>query len=111
MERLCPNSIHFPVFLLLQGLIALAYSLKSSAKADVQFHDKARLYSRRALIWNLCSVVFAFLSIVMVLIFCYYFNEMVNAYSNSFDSMLRQQRANEINGEINRMIQTFNNEK
>ncbi|CAF0910019.1 unnamed protein product [Adineta ricciae] len=93
------------------GLIALAYSLKSSAKADVQFHDKARLYSRRALIWNLCSVVFAFLSVVMVLIICYYFNEAVNNYSSSFDSMFRQQRRNEINSEISRMIQSFNNEK
>lgn len=48
------------------GLIALAYSLKSSAKADVKFHDKARLYSRRALIWNWISVIFAVLSTIMV---------------------------------------------
>ena len=107
----------FKLFLLscfslyVQGLIALAYSLKSSAKADVQFHDKARLYSRRALIWNLCSVVFAFLSVVMVLIICYYFNEAFNNYNSSFDSMFRQQRRNEINNEISRMIQSFSNEK
>ncbi|CAF1382729.1 unnamed protein product [Didymodactylos carnosus] len=34
------------------GIVALAYSLKSSAKADAKFSDKARLYSRRAKIWN-----------------------------------------------------------
>ena len=48
------------------GLIALAYSLKSSAKADVKFHNKALLYSRRALLWNLVSLVFAVLSFIMV---------------------------------------------
>lgn len=48
------------------GLIALAYSLKSSAKADVKFHNKAQLYSRRALLWNLVSLVFAVLSFIMV---------------------------------------------
>ncbi|UJR25823.1 hypothetical protein I4U23_007173 [Adineta vaga] len=92
------------------GLIALAYSLKSSAKADVKFHDKARLYSRRALIWNLLSVIFAVLTIAMVLIFCYYFNEMVKIYSDQMDDIFRQQRSNEMNSEINRMIQSLNNE-
>ncbi|CAF1562411.1 unnamed protein product, partial [Didymodactylos carnosus] len=43
---LCPAS----------GIIALAYSLKSSAKADAKCLDKARLYSRRAKIWNLIPV-------------------------------------------------------
>lgn len=50
----------------LEGLIALAYSLKSSAKADVKFHDKARLYARRALLWNLISVLFIALFFIMV---------------------------------------------
>jgi hypothetical protein len=50
----------------LKGLIALAYSLKSSAKADVKFDDKARLYSRRALLWNIISAIFAILSIILV---------------------------------------------
>jgi hypothetical protein len=49
-----------------QGLIALAYSLKSSAKADVKFHDKARLYARRALLWNLISVIFVVFSFILV---------------------------------------------
>ncbi|CAF3428699.1 unnamed protein product [Rotaria sp. Silwood1] len=49
---------------LFEGLIALAYSLKSSAKADVNFHDKARRYSRYALIWNIISVI-----LVIALIF------------------------------------------
>jgi len=53
-------------FFFLKGLIALAYSLKSSAKADVQFHDKARLYSRRALLWNIISAIFAIISIILV---------------------------------------------
>lgn len=53
-----------------QGLIALAYSLKSSAKADVKFHDKARLYARRALLWNLISVIFIALFFIMVWIIC-----------------------------------------
>ncbi len=69
-----------------QGLIALAYSLKSSAKADVKFHDKARLYSRRALLWNLISVIFAVFSVIMVLIFLYYRNEMMRAYGTLDDS-------------------------
>jgi len=45
------------------GLIALGYSLKSSAKADVNLHDKSRLYSRRAFYWNIISVV---LGIILV---------------------------------------------
>jgi len=49
------------------GLIALAYSIKSSAKADVKFHDKARLYARRALLWNLVSVLLVVLSFVAVI--------------------------------------------
>lgn len=48
------------------GLIALAYSIKSSAKADVNFHEKARLYSRRALFWNLVSIIFAVISFIGV---------------------------------------------
>jgi hypothetical protein len=51
---------------LFEGIIALAYSIKSSAKADVQFHEKARLYSRRALFWNIISIVFGILSTIMV---------------------------------------------
>ncbi|CAF1215248.1 unnamed protein product [Rotaria sordida] len=93
------------------GLVALAYSLKSSAKADVKFHDKARLYSRRALLWNLISIVLALCSFFMVLAFCYYFNEMVKVYGNSADSIYQKQRYNEINNEINRMIQSFTNDK
>ncbi|CAF2312569.1 unnamed protein product [Rotaria sp. Silwood2] len=85
------------------GLIALAYSLKSSAKADVKFHDKARLYARRALLWNLISVI-------LVLAFFYYFNQMVKVYGNTMDDMFQKQRSNEINNEINRMIQSFTNE-
>jgi hypothetical protein len=54
-----------------QGLIALAYSLKSSAKADVKFHDKARLYARRALLWNLISVILVVFSFIMVLNFVF----------------------------------------
>lgn len=49
------------------GLIALAYSIKSSAKADVKFHEKARLYARRALIWNLISVILIVLSFIAVI--------------------------------------------
>jgi len=93
------------------GLIALAYSLKSSAKADVKFHDKARLYSRRALLWNLISVIFAVISFIIVLVFCYYFNEMMKAYGNAMDDMLQRQRSYDINNEINKMIQSFTNEK
>jgi hypothetical protein len=70
---LCPatgrNNFYFvliDVFFLFEGLIALAYSIKSSAKADINFHEKARLYSRRALLWNLLSVIFAVLSVVLV---------------------------------------------
>jgi len=92
------------------GLIALAYSLKSSAKADVKFHDKAGLYSRRALLWNLISVIFAVFSLIMVLVFCYYFNEMMRAYGNSMDQMLQKQRSNDISNEINKMIQSFTND-
>jgi hypothetical protein len=73
---LCPATgnkqnarILFYLIFFFQGLIALAYSLKSSAKADVKFHDKARLYSRRALLWNLVSVIFAVFSLILVLIF------------------------------------------
>jgi hypothetical protein len=51
-----------------EGLIALAYSVKSSAKADVNFHDKARLYSRRALCWNIISVVLVIFSFIMVFV-------------------------------------------
>jgi hypothetical protein len=47
-------------------VIALAYSLKSSAKADVKFYDKARLYSRRALFWNILSVVFTIFMLILV---------------------------------------------
>ncbi|CAF2215433.1 unnamed protein product, partial [Rotaria magnacalcarata] len=39
------------------GLIALAYRLKSSAKADVNFHGKAQLYSWRSLFWNIFSII------------------------------------------------------
>jgi hypothetical protein len=49
----------------------LAYSIKSSAKADVKFHDKARLYSRRALFWNLISVILTIFLFIMVLILFY----------------------------------------
>lgn len=55
----------------LQGLIALAYSLKSSAKADVNYHDKARLYSRYALLWNLLSVIIAIIVLCLVEIFVF----------------------------------------
>jgi hypothetical protein len=63
------NGIILFSFFYSQGLVALAYSLKSSAKADVKFHDKARLYSRRALLWNLISVIFVIVSLIMVRIF------------------------------------------
>ena len=48
------------------GLIALGYSLKSSAKADVNLHDKSRLYSRRAFFWNIISIVLAIFSFILV---------------------------------------------
>ncbi|CAF0725176.1 unnamed protein product [Rotaria sp. Silwood1] len=93
------------------GLIALAYSLKSSAKADVKFHDKARLYARRALLWNLISVILVICSLFMILAFFYYFNEMIKVYGNTMDDMFQKQRTNDLNNEINRMIQSFTNEK
>ncbi|CAF0971665.1 unnamed protein product, partial [Didymodactylos carnosus] len=62
------------------GLIALAYSLKSSAKADVNFLDKARSYSHRALIWNLISLVLFTFSFMMTLVFVYYLNQIWEQY-------------------------------
>ncbi|CAF1400776.1 unnamed protein product [Adineta steineri] len=82
------------------GLVALAYSLKSSAKADVKFHDKAQLYSRRALLWNIISVIFAVLVVVMVLVFCYCVNEMVKSDRNRMYSNLYAP-SNGYNNEIN----------
>jgi len=78
----------------LTGLIALAYSLKSSAKADVKFHDKARLYSRRALFWNLASVVFAVISCIVTLILCYQLNDMM--MSNYGNRMYQPRRSDDI---------------
>ncbi|CAF3365711.1 unnamed protein product [Rotaria socialis] len=93
------------------GLVALAYSLKSSAKADVKFHDKARLYSRRALLWNLISIIVATASIFLVLAFFYYVNAIVQMGSVTDFDVYQKQRAQEINNEINRMVQSFSNEK
>jgi len=66
------------------GLIALAYSLKSSAKADVKFYDKARLYSRRALFWNLASVIFAVFVTILAIMFCHSMHEMMGIYNKYF---------------------------
>ncbi|CAF1021664.1 unnamed protein product [Adineta steineri] len=71
------------------GLIALAYSLKSSAKADVNFHDKARLYSRRALFWNIVSCVLAVLSIFAVLVYFYQLNAMFQLYANQLNPQMQ----------------------
>ena len=91
------------------GLIALAYSLKSSAKADVKFHDKARLYSRRALFWNLVSVIFAVASVFLVLAFIYYVNAMVqnDVYGNY--ATVSRADAQEIDRGINKIVQPFEN--
>jgi hypothetical protein len=45
------------------------------------------------------------------LVFCYYFNEMMKAYGDTMDDMLQRQRSYDINNEINKMIQSFTNEK
>ncbi|CAF2059809.1 unnamed protein product [Rotaria magnacalcarata] len=93
------------------GLVALAYSLKSSAKADVKFHDKARLYSRRALLWNLISIIVATASIFLVLAFFYYMNAVIETNSTANVDVFQKLRAQEINNEINSMVQSFSNEK
>jgi len=99
------------------GLVALAYSLKSSAKADVKFHDKARLYSRRALLWNILSVISAVVTLVVALILCYYLNEMMRVYGNRFDRMHQNQfnrmyqnpRPSDATAELNRLMQSLVN--
>ncbi|CAF0946805.1 unnamed protein product [Rotaria sp. Silwood1] len=83
------------------GLIALAYSLKSSAKADVNFHDKARRYSRYALIWNIISVILV-IALIFFTVFCYETNRMNTDY---FYSKYQQQRYND----IHRSIQSITN--
>ncbi|CAF0974352.1 unnamed protein product [Adineta steineri] len=108
VQQAPPNIRHYFVFSLFSaiclcpatGLVALAYSLKSSAKADVKFHDKAQLYSRRALLWNIISVIFAVLVVVMVLVFCYCVNEMVKSDRNRMYSNFYAP-SNGYNNEIN----------
>jgi len=84
------------------GLIALAYSIKSSAKADVNFHEKSQLYSRRALLWNLISVVFAVVSFILAFILCYRLNELMRVYGNQMDQQHRS-------SDIDKMIQSIAN--
>ncbi|CAF1581927.1 unnamed protein product [Adineta ricciae] len=67
------------------GLIALAYSIKSSAKADVNFHDKARLYSRRALWWNIVSIVLSILSTILVMLYFYHLAIIIQTFRSRID--------------------------
>jgi len=91
---LCPAS----------GLIALAYSLKSSAKADVQFYEKAKLYSRRALLWNLISLVLFMFSVLMVFVFFYYLGEIMKIYATQLDDAVKQTIGDvNINNRFNRI--------
>ncbi|CAF0854336.1 unnamed protein product, partial [Didymodactylos carnosus] len=90
------------------GLIALAYSLKSSAKADIKFLDKARLYSRRALIWNLISLVIAVFSLVMMLIFFYYVNQIWLQYAKTYGEQLKDEFSSRYNSHN---VQLFNPER
>jgi len=90
------------------GLIALAYSLKSSAKADVKFLDKARLYSRRALIWNLISLVISVFSLVMMLIFFYYLNQIWLQYAKIYGEQLKDEFNSRYN---NHNVQSFDAER
>ncbi|UJR23085.1 hypothetical protein I4U23_026108 [Adineta vaga] len=85
------------------GLIALAYSIKSSAKADVNFHDKARLYSRRALFWNILSIVFAIISSIVMIAYFYQLSQMLKAYS-PYPS--QQKQTDNINGLIQSITNT-----
>jgi len=91
------------------GVVALAYSLKSSAKADVKFVDKARLYSRRALLWNILSVIFAIVTIVLVLVFCYYLNDLMTIYRNQLNQVYQNRRYTDLNAEVNKLFQPWVN--
>ncbi|CAF1348883.1 unnamed protein product [Didymodactylos carnosus] len=71
---LCPAS----------GIVALAYSLKSSAKADVQFLDKARRYSRRAKIWNLISVALCVVSCIGLAFYVWYLHRTLIMYAKVY---------------------------
>ncbi|CAF3389300.1 unnamed protein product [Rotaria socialis] len=101
---------HFFVFSLISsvflcpatGLVALAYSLKSSAKADVNFHDKARMYSRYALIWNIISVVFAVVVFFVTIAVCYQMNTGMKMYHNP----MHQQQQHD---DIKKLIQSITN--
>ncbi|CAF0841623.1 unnamed protein product [Rotaria sordida] len=85
------------------GLIALAYSIKSSAKADVNFHDKARRYSRYALIWNIISVIFV-IALTIFTVFVYYgTDKMKTVY---FDPTYYQQRYSDVHKSIKSMMKT-----
>ncbi|CAF2454103.1 unnamed protein product [Rotaria sp. Silwood2] len=70
------------------GLIALAYSLKSSAKADVNFHDKAQRYSRYALTWNIISIILG----TAMIIFTIFYYEKIEMKSNHVHTMFQQPR-------------------
>ncbi|CAF1233468.1 unnamed protein product [Adineta ricciae] len=67
------------------GLIALAYSIKSSAKADVNFHDKARLYSRRALWWNIVSIVLSIVCTILVILYVYHLTLIIEMLRSRMD--------------------------
>ncbi|CAF2077160.1 unnamed protein product [Rotaria magnacalcarata] len=102
---------HFFVFSLISsiclcpatGLVALAYSLKSSAKADVNFHDKARMYSRYAFIWNIISVVVAIVVFLVTIVVCYQMNTGMQTYY----SRMHQQQQQQQHDDIHKFIQSI----